>query len=109
MQLGLDSFIEIIFEGEINLERNAKRNTGDELNSIHGNRYILVNRVEFVCSMLKLEANDSRKDLATKVFERGTKSEIKNRKVFTYIPITVSEYKKIFKNFDEKPSWKKRQ
>lgn len=80
----------------------------NDLNSMHGNTYILVNRVELVSLMAKLKFGNPRKDMMAKVYGRATKEEIKKREVIMDIPITVSEYKKIFSGLDKKLQWKKR-
>ena len=80
----------------------------EELKSIHGNKYILVSRVDLACAIQKFEADDPKKQLCARVHERAFKLEKRNHKPYVYVPITVSEYKKIFSDFEIKPKWVKR-
>lgn len=80
----------------------------EELKSMHGNKYILVNRVDVACAMPKFDTDDPRMRLCSKVFQRAWKVEKKHNKPCRYFPISVSEYKKIFSDFEIKPKWIKR-
>jgi len=78
----------------------------NKLSTLHGNKRVFIERTTLNLLYIELKPDDPRFEVVNKVMERITEIEVKINKPYMYVPVRVSELKKIYPDYlENEPCW----